>query len=157
MLRARMWLLVLFLQFTFGTAVLAKDFDWMRQLSIEAQADPSGFIARVATRFRVGDAEVRAVIDTIGGHADAYMVMRLAEMSHHPVGYVSERYPNYKTKGWGALAKSLGIKPGSKEFHALKAGHDLDFGTSAVKGKNKSNSKNKDKQNKNKGHGKAEE
>ena len=28
-------------------------------------------------------------------------------------------------KGWGNLAKTLGIKPGSREFHALKRGHDL--------------------------------
>jgi hypothetical protein len=28
-------------------------------------------------------------------------------------------------KGLGAIAISLGIKPGSKEFHALKQGHDL--------------------------------
>jgi len=28
-------------------------------------------------------------------------------------------------KKLGALAKDLGIKPGSDEFHALKRGHDL--------------------------------
>lgn len=30
-----------------------------------------------------------------------------------------------KGNGWGNLAKSLGIKPGSQEFKALKAGGDL--------------------------------
>jgi hypothetical protein len=38
---------------------------------------------------------------------------------------VIEKYESGKGKGWGALAKSLGIRPGSKEFHALKQGHDL--------------------------------
>jgi hypothetical protein len=40
---------------------------------------------------------------------------------------------------WGVLAKSLGIKPGSKEFHALKRGQDLydSSGTSKGKGKGK--------------------
>lgn len=33
--------------------------------------------------------------------------------------------PNRK-KGWGVIAKELGIKPGSPEFHALKRG-DLHF------------------------------
>jgi hypothetical protein len=53
------------------------------------------------------------------------MMLRLSEMSGKPVRTVEERYRAGKGKGWGALAKSLGIKPGSKEFHALKRGHDL--------------------------------
>lgn len=156
MFSIRSLLLVLLLQVTLATSVLAKDFAWLDQLSVEAQADPAGFIARVATRFRVGNAEVQAVVDNIGGYADGYMVMRLAEMSHHPVSYVSERYPQYSKKGWGAFAKSLGIKPGSPEFHALKAGHDLDGGTSIPKekAKNKAHGKNKDKQKENKNHDK---
>jgi len=157
MFSIRSLILVLFLQLVFVTNVFARDFDWLKQLSVEAQADPAGFVARVATRFHVGNAEVQAVVDNIGGHADAYMVMRLAEMSHHPVAYVSERYPEYRKKGWGSFAKSLGIKPGSKEFHALKAGHDLDFGTSAGKGKSKKKSHGKHKDKPNKGHGKADD
>ena len=34
-------------------------------------------------------------------------------------------YGAKKGQGWGAIAKDLGIKPGSAEFHALKNG---DFG-----------------------------
>jgi hypothetical protein len=117
-------LLVLF-QLVFSVQVQARDFDWLNQLSIEAKADPSGFVARLSTRFHVGDAEVRAVIDNVGGQADAYMVMRLAEMSHRPIAYVTERYRESRHQGWGVLAKRLGIKPGSRQFHALKAGHDL--------------------------------
>jgi len=36
------------------------------------------------------------------------------------------------------LAKSLGIKPGSKEFHALKQGSDIYVNTNKSKGKKKS-------------------
>lgn len=150
MLYTRSLAFIVLIQFLVAPVIWAKDFDWMRELSVQAQADPSGFVARLSTRFRVGDAEVRAVIDNIGGHAEAYMVMRLAEMSHHPIEYVSQQYETYHKKGWGALAKSLGIKPGSKEFHALKAGHDLDYGVSDNNGKanKKSHGKNKDKHNK---------
>lgn len=31
-----------------------------------------------------------------------------------------DHFGRYKAKGWGAIAKELGIKPGSKEFKALK-------------------------------------
>lgn len=103
----------------------AADFDWMRDLSVRAEADPSGFSVSLASRFRVGSAEVQAVIGKVEQPADAYMVMRLGEMSGQPVEKVVEQYTKEKGKGWGALARSLGIKPGSPEFHALKRGHDL--------------------------------
>jgi hypothetical protein len=130
---------------------MANDFGWTEDLNIQAQADPSGFRARLATRFNLGDVEVRAVLGNIGNPADAYIILRLGEMSGRPTSYVVDRYRQDKGKGWGALAKSLGIKPGSEEFHALKSGQDLypnnksgqvfdsanDHGKSAGKGKSK--------------------
>jgi hypothetical protein len=38
---------------------------------------------------------------------------------------VVDVYKKNRGKGWGVIAKSLGIKPGSPEFHALKRGDDL--------------------------------
>jgi hypothetical protein len=105
--------------------VEASDFEWTRNLNIQAQADPSGFKAQVATRFKIGDVQVDAVLSNVDDPSDAYLVLRLGEMSGRHVEQVIERYKNYGGKGWGALAKSLGIKPGSQEFHALKQGHDL--------------------------------
>ena len=103
----------------------AADFDWIKDLNIQAQADPSGFRARLGARFRIGDAEISAVLGNVAYPGDAYMVLRLGEMSRRPIDYVLQQYSSGKGKGWGALAKSLGIKPGSPEFHALKNGHDL--------------------------------
>jgi len=118
--------LALGLQLIFAGQVYAQDFEWLNNLSVEARADPSGFAARLSTRFHIGNAEVQAVVDNVGGNqADAYMVMRLAEMSHRPIAYVTERYHKERHRGWGVLARSLGIKPGSRAFHALKAGSDL--------------------------------
>ena len=161
MFKLRFVALVVFLQLAFATSVYARDFDWLKQLTIEAQADPSGFVARLSTRFHIGDAEVRAVINNVGNQADAYMVMRLAEMSHHPVAYVSERYQESRHRGWGVLAKQLGIKPGSREFHALKAGHDLDMrdeGMGRGKGHGRGNGHGRSKgQRENRGHGHDED
>ena len=114
---------------------MAGDFEWLKDLNIRAQADPSGFRAQLATRFKVGDAEISAVIGNVKEPADAYMVMRLGEMSGRPVAQVTEVYRTGKGQGWGAMAKSLGIKPGSPEFHALKRGHDLEGGGGKGKGK----------------------
>jgi len=122
---------------------VAGDFDWVKDFNIKANIDPSGFKARLATRFRIGNAEIEAVISNVEKPADAYMVFRLGEMSGQSTDYVVEKYKIGKGKGWGTLAKSLGIKPGSKEFHALKRGHD--FYDSKSKSKNKAKGKGKTK------------
>lgn len=109
----------------FSSTVVARDFDWTRDLNIQAEANESGFQARLETRFKIGDAQVKIVLNNIEEPADAYMVLKLGEMSNQPMENVIEEYKSGKGKGWGALAKSLGIKPGSKEFQALKHGHDL--------------------------------
>lgn len=129
--------------------VNAGDFGWLEQLSIEAKSDGSGFRTRLATRFKIGEAKVKAVISDTGNGADAYMVMRLGEMSGHNVEFVTERYKENKRKGWGVLARSLGIKPGSRAFKALKRGHDLNDANQGSRGKGKNKShKNKGKGNK---------
>lgn len=133
-------LVVMFLLSPSSEAV-AGDFDWIKDLNIQAQADPSGFRARLGALFRIGDAEINAVLSNVEYPGDAYMVLRLGEMSNRPTDYVVNQYRSGKGKGWGALAKSLGIKPGSEEFHALKNGHDLyddkDMGGGKGKGKSK--------------------
>ena len=108
-----------------SSPLLAGDFDWINSLSISASKNDSGYRTRLALRFHLGDAELKTVIRDSGGRADAYMVLRLAEISKQPRAQVIRQYRRYKGKSWGKLAKSLGIKPGSREFHALKRGHDL--------------------------------
>jgi hypothetical protein len=123
---------------------VAGDFDWLEGLNVRASSDPSGFRAQLATRFRIGDTQISAVLSNVDRPADAYMVFRLGEMSSHPPEYVLKEYRAGKGKGWGVIAKSLGIKPGSKEFHALKSGSDLysdDSGKGQGKGKGKGKGK----------------
>lgn len=140
---------VLFLSLTIVLVVssvsAAGDFDWITDLNIQAQADPSGFRAALGARFGIGDAEISAVLSNVTYPGDAYMVLRLGEMSRHPADYVIQQYRSGKGKGWGALAKSLGIKPGSEEFHALKNGHDLNDGKSRGGGDQKGKGKGKGK------------
>jgi len=126
-----------------SSAAVAGDFDWIRNFNIQAEADPSGFRARLATRFQIGDAQINMVLDNVGNPSDAYMVFRLGEMSNQPTERVIEKYKSGKGHGWGVIAKSLGIKPGSKEFHALKRGHDLYNEKPECKSKGKGKGKGK--------------
>jgi hypothetical protein len=124
-----------------SSAASAGDFDWIKGFNIKAEADPSGFRTSLEARFQVGDIAIRTVLGNAKNPADAYMLLRLGEMSNKPIGHVIEKYRAGKGKGWGVLAKSLGIKPGSKDFHILKQGQDLyvdkDRGKGKVKGKGK--------------------
>jgi hypothetical protein len=94
-----------------ASVAAAGDFDWMKDFNIRAEADPSGFRARLSARFNIGNAQVNAVLSNVERPADAYMVLRLGEMSTKPTDYVIRKYKSGKGKGWGALAQSLGIKP----------------------------------------------
>jgi len=62
---------------------VAGDFDWIKDLNIQAQADPSDQV-RLGARFRIGDAEINAVLSNVDYPGDAYMVLRLGEMSNRP-------------------------------------------------------------------------
>ena len=121
-------MVLLCMQVSLGRPAAAGDFDWLSNLNVQAEADSSGYRVRLATRFHIGDAEVKAVIGSVDEPSDAYMIFRLGELSHHSVDDVVRVYSADRRKGWGVIAKRLGIKPGSKEFHALKGGHDLNNG-----------------------------
>jgi hypothetical protein len=125
--------------------VPAADFDWMKNFNVRAEADLSDFKARLTARFKIAGVRVEAVLSNCKTPADAYVACALGQMAGKPPEYVAERYRSGKDKGWGALAKSLEIKPGSKEFHALKNGSDFYDDNGKDKGKGKSKGKGKGK------------
>lgn len=118
-------LTIFLISFVVSYPAAAGDFAWVDNFNIQAQSDPSGFRARLETRFKIGDVNVGAVFDSTDTPADAYIVLRLGEISGRSAAYTLKTYKLKKGKGWGVLAKSLGIKPGSESFQALKRGHDL--------------------------------
>jgi hypothetical protein len=53
---------------------------------------------------------------------DVYMACTIASIIGRPCRYVADIWERDHGRGWGAVAKDLGIKPGSPEFHRLKKG-----------------------------------
>lgn len=53
---------------------------------------------------------------------EVYMTFWLSQLTKKQPPYVADTYKANRGKGWGVVAKRLGIKPGSAEFHALKRG-----------------------------------
>jgi hypothetical protein len=71
---------------------------------------------------------------------DVYYACALAYQVRRPCGDVVNMYEQDRGQGWGVIAKRLGIKPGSPQFHALKGdvskGHGK-FKSHPYKGDNK--------------------
>ncbi|MFA5139407.1 MAG: hypothetical protein WC728_09260 [Elusimicrobiota bacterium] len=95
--------------------------DLLKNLNVEAQADFGKFVGKLSAQFGHPAEKVEAVIKSVDNPGDAYMALKIAETTKKPVDDVVKEYSANKGKGWGAIAKNLGIKPGSKEFKALKA------------------------------------
>src|SRR5574337_716541 len=119
----RIILAALLLTLFCGQALAGGGLDaFLGDLNIQARADMNGFSARVSAQFGVPLAQVQTVTRTVSQPADAFMVFQLGQMAHQPPETVVRVYKTNQGKGWGVIAKSLGIKPGSPEFHALKRG-----------------------------------
>jgi len=106
-----------------GAALGAGGLDgFLSNLNVQARADLPGFAGRISAQFGIPGAQVSAVIGTVKDPADAFMIYQLGQMANVPPDRVMQVYQSKQGKGWGVIAKSLGIKPGSREFHALKRG-----------------------------------
>ncbi len=99
---------------------------FLSSVNMQARADLPGFSMKVSAQFGVPVPQVQVVLGRVATPADAFMVFQLGQMAHHPPELVLQTYQAHHGKGWGVIAKELGIKPGSREFHALKQG-DLVF------------------------------
>lgn len=74
---------------------------------------------------RYHDAPRNLVVDLLTRRwapGDIYFACALAKLSGHPCRYVVDLWERDHAKGWGAMAKQLGIRPGTPEFHRLKQG-----------------------------------
>lgn len=97
--------------------------NFLSNVNVQARVDLPGFSARISNQFGVPVTQVQAVIRSVREPADAFMVFQLGQFSGRQPESVMDVYSRDKGRGWGVIAKNLGIKPGSAEFHALKSGN----------------------------------
>ncbi len=116
---------------------------FLRDVNVQAQGDMRNFSVKLSAQFGVPLPQVNDIVMHVAAPADAFMVLELGHMANRPPETVLQTYQRSRGKGWGELAKELGIKPGSPEFHALKRG-DLSFtGEPGDNGHGKGNGKGK--------------
>jgi hypothetical protein len=110
----------------------------LSDLNVQARSDTENFTARLSATYGVSKPQIEVLLlkERIPP-ADVYMIVKTATVSNKPINVVEEKYKAHKNKGWGFIAKSLGIKPGSKEFHALKQDDSGILGKEKEKGPKK--------------------
>lgn len=99
---------------------------FLESVNRQAVGDIKSFNDRLSRQFGVPVPDVEAILRSVPTPADAFMILHLGHIAHLAPAVVLQRYQRNKGKGWGVIARDLGIKAGSPEFHALKRG-DLAF------------------------------
>jgi hypothetical protein len=133
------FLLILCLTFSiFSQSLASSDLElYIKNLNIEAQADLGAFKIRLSTQFGIPVPKIEEVMASVESPGDAYMCFRVSQVASKPIEIVLKEYQSHKKKGWGIIAKNLGIKPGSKEFHELKRKDFDEPNSKKAKGKEK--------------------
>ncbi len=104
---------------------------FIRRVNEQAKSDITRFNQKLSSQFGIPVPRVEAIMKAVANPADAFMCLQLGVMAQKQPEAVVQTYQANKGKGWGAIAKDLGIKPGSPEFHALKRGDFALTGTPA--------------------------
>jgi hypothetical protein len=92
----------------------------LNDIGASAKVDLPGFSAEVSLQWGLDAPLIQASLSQGLTPAEVYLAAGLASISGKPMAVVVDAYKRNKSKGWGFVAKELGIKPGSKEFKALK-------------------------------------
>ena len=123
-----------------GTATASGLESFLDQVDVRASKDMGSFRADLSLSFDVSSGTLDGLFKLMSKPSDVYMCLRIGEVAKQPIDRVVEEQQQHKGQGWGVIAKNLGIKPGSEEFHALKEGR-----LSSNSGGGSSDSKNKGK------------
>lgn len=120
----------------------------LKNVNVRAQADLPIFKNEISVGFQIPKPKIEILLQTMAP-GDVYIAAEIANIIHKPIETVADTYKKNKDQGWGQIAKELGIKPGSKEFHEMKArfknkgdkGKKGEQGNSGSKGKGKGKGK----------------
>ncbi len=122
-----------------GMAWAGGDFDAMlKKIELEASTNIKGYKVSLAVDFGASNKTISLLLEKERMRpGDAYMVLKISKVSGKPINAVISEFRKSRGKGWGVIAKNLGIKPGSAEFHALKERGGKGKGQSGGKSKGK--------------------
>ncbi len=122
-------------QVSFNTGNAEFDSD-LGRINADAKLDFGAFKTSLALSYDISDKKIDYLSVSVEMEpAEIYLSLELSKLSGKSIDQVVEIYEGNKDKGWGFIAKELGIKPGSPEFHSLKENTK----NKGAKGKGKNN------------------
>lgn len=90
-------------------------------LNKTAKSKARDYAKKLSNKYNIPEETADWLLNKVGlPPEDADMTVKVSQVAKQPVEKVVKEYEANKGKGWGVIAKNLGIKPGSKEFHELK-------------------------------------
>lgn len=105
----------------FRTGSLQLDTD-LRRINVSAQADFGVFRTEISSLYRVPSARIDELHTSFRmSPADIFFSLEIGRVTNRSLEYILPIYQKNRGKGWGVIAKELGIKPGSPAFHSLKS------------------------------------
>ena len=91
------------------------------KLNAAAHSESPQFAPKMDQRYGFSEGTAKGLMEKHGlTFGDACIAMKLSVMSNHSLDQVMGAYAFHRERGWGAVAQSLGIVPGSQQFHELK-------------------------------------
>ncbi|ASS47866.1 MAG: hypothetical protein A3E30_16915 [Fluviicola sp. RIFCSPHIGHO2_12_FULL_43_24] len=109
----------------------------LKTINTEAKKDLEQFKTDVSKKYSTTIDKIEALINLGMQAADIIMAHEVSAIVLRPVDDVVACYEKNKGKGWGVIAKEMGIKPGSAEFHQLKGNCKNKSNNGKSKGKGK--------------------
>ncbi|WP_157515076.1 hypothetical protein [Gaetbulibacter saemankumensis] len=107
-------------QISFKTGSVQLDAD-LNTINRDARTDINLFMRDLSLSYNVSEGKLNymyANLKMIPG--DMYLSLEFSREARVSLDRVINVYKTHKSKGWGFIAKELGIKPGSPAFHRLK-------------------------------------
>lgn len=138
----------LFVLFTAGMAQATVDV-YVGDLNIFASRQFGDFKADLTAHYGISGSRFDLNLKKLDSPGDLAVALWLGQQAAKPLDDVVKQYRIHRGKGWGVIAKELGIKPGTQTFHKLKRG-DLGWYPENYKEVMKKDKKDKSKKKKKK-------
>ncbi|WP_157514505.1 hypothetical protein [Mangrovimonas sp. TPBH4] len=124
-------------QISFNTGNIQLDSD-LNTINARASADFGAFKTDMQLSYNVSEKSIDYMTGNLHmAFGEVYLALEIAKITRKPLKDVLVCYQSNKSKGWGYIAKQMGIKPGSAEFHQLKNSAKSKKGKGASKKKSK--------------------
>jgi hypothetical protein len=116
-----------------------KDLDLLlSNLNVEAGVQVDAFVTELSIAYAIPKVQIEDLVYKMRmPFGDVFVSVWLASSMKKPLSLVMKEYDVNKDKGWGVMAKNLGIKPGSEAFHSLKQDTSVELDLAQKRNKQK--------------------